>query len=327
MYNNRITVSIGDGCNWGERPMEAAQKATEGFMAHVGIHSPSARTTKDMGRILLEGIAAAHNSVIAGKPEINDAGTTTLIGATIFPMQESYTRGATTAPAPTEGVPESNAEPGTDFGVCIVSIGDCKCFLWDVATKRVRDITCGNRGNITDASDPGGRLGPYTDSGLPDARNLQLFFTVCHTNDLLIFCSDGVHDNLDCSSLGVLPGELCEEFEGMSWVQASKDDLPLAEDIKIAFYEARLGTLINSQYPKHCAHVAGNMDFVPPPFLPKDIADFLADYCMRTTFASRQFMETHPNKKLPSDYKRFPGKMDHTTSVIVRVDNPIKKKQ
>jgi len=41
-----------------------------------------------------------------------------------------------------------------------ITIGDCKCFKYDIATETCSDITAGNRMNITDARDPGGRLGP-----------------------------------------------------------------------------------------------------------------------------------------------------------------------
>ncbi len=30
-------------------------------------------------------------------------------------------------------------------------------------------------------------------------------------------------------------------------------------------------------------------------------------------------METNPGKKQPADYKLFPGKMDHTTAVAIKV--------
>lgn len=66
------------------------------------------------------------------------------------------------------------------------------------------DITDGNRMNLTDPRDPGGRLGPYTRQGGPDLRNFDIFSKVCKTGDILLLCSDGVHDNFDPQHLGSL---------------------------------------------------------------------------------------------------------------------------
>jgi hypothetical protein len=52
---------------------------------------------------------------------------------------------------------------------------------------------------------------------------------------------------------------------------------------------------------------------------PEDICDVLMDYCSKLTAPSRQFMEEHPNTRLPNDYNTYPGKMDHTTCLAVRV--------
>lgn len=45
----------------------------------------------------------------------------------------------------------------------------------------------------------------------------------------------------------------------------------------------------------------------------------LTKHCYDFTKASREFMETNPGKKQPADYKLFPGKMDHTTVVAIKV--------
>ena len=43
------------------------------------------------------------------------------------------------------------------------------------------------------------------------------------------------------------------------------------------------------------------------------ISQKLVEHCINLTKSSRDFMETNPDKKLPHDYKLYPGKMDHTT--------------
>ncbi len=76
-----------------------------------------------------------------------------------------------------------------------VSLGDCKAFHLSSEGK-FTEITEGNRRNVSDASDPGGRIGSYKDDGSPDLRNLSSYFYPCSTNDTIIFMTDGVYDNL-----------------------------------------------------------------------------------------------------------------------------------
>lgn len=327
-------VAIGDGCGWGKKGMEASQRATESFVAHLIESTFQTRDAKAIGVALLESVAAAHNAVISGKSDVFTAGTTTLIGGVVFPLPgtvEGISRRirmptvSSPTMVPADG-PASTAAPGAEFGVCVASIGDCKCFHWDVATKRVHDITAGSRSDATDASDPGGRLGPYTEGGLPDTRNLCLRYATCRTNDLLIFCSDGIHNNLDCEFLGVAPGDLAEELDGMTWGEAVKANPTATEQVRAAFYDARLDTLINEQYvkegPRMSTESPGASSSATEPLAPTPavIADFIVEYCLKTTFPSRQYLEAKPMNELPVNYKKYPGKMDHATVVVVRVD-------
>ncbi len=42
-----------------------------------------------------------------------------------------------------------------------ISVGDCKVLKYSESTKILTDITWGNRADSRDASDHGGRIGPY----------------------------------------------------------------------------------------------------------------------------------------------------------------------
>src|SRR5262249_35300149 len=77
-----------------------------------------------------------------------------------------------------------------------------KALRYNTKTKRILDITSGNRTNLTDPRDPGGRLGPYTTKYGPDTRNLDLYCCLCAPGDIIVLCSDGVHDNFDPQTLG-----------------------------------------------------------------------------------------------------------------------------
>ncbi len=48
-----------------------------------------------------------------------------------------------------------------------------------------------------------------------------------------------------------------------------------------------------------------------------ELTERLSDYSWRLTQSSRDFMEGTPFLKLPDDYVRYPGKMDHTSVVCV----------
>lgn len=51
----------------------------------------------------------------------------------------------------------------------------------------------------------------------------------------------------------------------------------------------------------------------------KIVSCALVDHAALTTRSSRTFLEQKPNDKLPSDYREYPGKMDHSTCVTFRV--------
>lgn len=315
---DRVLLCVADGCNWGERPREAARVAAQSFVRFTQQSAGEARTARDCGRVLLGAMRAAHNGIITGKTDIWDAGTTTLIGGMLVPLASE----GAGASASAEGTGEGEGA----YGVCLLSIGDCKCFLWERATARVRDITVDNRGNLLDATDPGGRLGPYVDGGQPDTRNLTLFFERCRAGDVLVLCSDGVHDNLDPSSLGVDPGALAPAFAGLDWDAACQRDYALAARVKREFAAQRLADLINGKGACFTTEF-GLVDTTTAaggsgePVLETVCRD-VTDYCARVTHSSRDFMENNTRDKLPKDYKRFPGKMDHTTCVCVRVRFP-----
>ena len=322
----RVFLCVADGCNWGERPREAARVAAQCFVRFEQQAAGDVRTARDCGRVLLGAMRAAHNSIIAGKSDIWDAGTTTLIGGMLVALEDSSSSSSSSSSS--DG---SSSSSSSAYGVCLLSIGDCKCFLWERATARVRDITVDNRGNLLDATDPGGRLGPYVDGGQPDTRNLSLFFERCRDGDVLVLCSDGVHDNLDPSSLGVDPGALAPAFAGLGWDDACARDYALAARVKREFAAQRLADLINGRGACFTTDfglvdTSAAADSAPAPAdsapVLETVCRDVTDYCMRVTHSSRDFMENNTRDKLPKDYKRFPGKMDHTTCVCVRVHLP-----
>jgi len=120
-----------------------------------------------------------------------------------------------------------------------ITIGDCKCFRYSAETQECTDITAGNRMNIVDPRDPGGRLGAHQKNGDPDLRNLDFVFTPLAEGDILIVASDGVHDNLDPQVQGKAPKEF--GVDASDWDEV---DITQGTKIKTEFMNNFLTTLI-----------------------------------------------------------------------------------
>jgi len=197
--------------------------------------------------------------------------------------------------------------PRTRWGFVCASVGDCKAFHWSKSTNTVTDISSGNRMNVDNAKDCGGRLGPYLEGGKPDLRNLCTFYQPCEDGDLLFLCSDGVHDCLDPETLGKTPVEV-----GLTGYERWKDvDYDTAEDVKNRFRCEWVEALIKD-FQKKLVEVS-----------PKNLTRAIIHHCVSTTSLTREFMEQNPSLDEPDDYKLYPGKMDHTTCLCFRVGTPV----
>lgn len=234
-------------------------------------------------------------------------------------------------------------------GFLCASIGDCKAYHWSKKTREVIEITAGNRGNTTDASDcnllfcfsftsdcffmfkfkGGGRLGPATPESEPDLRNLDLYFQPCDIGDFVFIVSDGVHDNFDCQSLGKLPKDFNLPYE--TWDQGCQENVtpfvpyvlhspkntPNQQPQQILQLKSRYSCLLFEETIKKIISTQT--------LTPKAFADCVLNSCNQTTLSSREFMQNYTDKRLPNDYLLFPGKMDHTTIVCAEVSKEYKK--
>jgi len=246
--------------------------------------------------LLLKGLQIAHEEILkdAKNPEeVYTLGTTTLCGGLLLNMSQDET------------------DPFlSKWGFICVSVGDCKAYLYPCQDKasldengtkfKIRDITKDNRrpGTI-DVRDCGGRLGPTLKQGAPDLNNLTIQFQACQPGDFIIILTDGVHDNLDPQYMGIEPRMV--GLEGDSWVAIENANPELS-------YEKR------DNYRKE--FIAKTLKGLNSP---QQVTEMLLSHCRELTKKSREFMQNNGGKKVPEDYKLFPGKMDHTTCVCLRV--------
>jgi hypothetical protein len=116
--------------------------------------------------------------------------------------------------------------------------------------------------------------------------------------------SDGVHDNCDPQLIGKLPSDL--NIKSPTWELAQQEFPEEAELAKTIYRQNVLEEIISS--------IANEEEVTP-----KIVTRKLIKYCRDLTNAGRLWMEQNPKKQLPHDYVLYPGKMDHTTCVSIRV--------
>jgi len=312
MEDNAIIAVVADGCNWGKRPMEASNRAKSAFVEYLKTHVSEMTTVAEIGYYLLSALSYCHHKIIEGKEDIWEAGTTTLLGGIMAPIKLSKD--------------EQKTEGKDTFKVAFtfVTVGDCKAFHFSKKTKKAYDLTKGNRKNVYDARDSGGRLGPYVGEGAPDLRNIATHYIICEEDDYILLVSDGVHDNLDPQTLGKVPKDVDEKY---AYITDWKGIAPEAEVEKIK-NEFMMNFLVDELL--HGGEDENKMRMRVFSFpgadddrnlSPERITNKIMHHCLSVTGRGREWMEQNPKEKLPNDYVQYPGKMDHATVVTIKIGN------
>ena len=159
---------------------------------------------------------------------------------------------------------------------------------------------------MADASDCGGRLGPAGPEGQPDLRNLNLYYQECTAGDIVLIVSDGVHDNLDPSSLHISPSMVQEQL----LPEESRD--PSLVDVEWSELNQDKGSALKDLYMTHL--LKSEISSLEKKTAATMTQQLLA-YCSKVISSSRTWMEENPGKRLPVDSDEFIGKMDHTTGL------------
>ena len=179
--------------------------------------------------------------------------------------------------------------------------------------------------------------------GLPDLRDFRIDLTPCEDDDILILMSDGVHDNLEPLQIGMSPAEVNQGPEEMSWESMEPQKRgEIAADYSIYLLTnlvfgksngVQETPVIPPRYPESkdwkmppLELFNPDMDDVEDPRIFHDeiscskIVQRTLNHCLATNRNAAEFMQLYPTKKLPKDYRLYPGKMDHTTCMAFRVN-------
>lgn len=218
ILENRTILVMADGCGWGRKSRNAAELVSKVyFIASYITHSSTQtvmdflmapdtqkniQTTVDCLHEILSSFRQGHDAILKSCEYIDECGTSTLLSGMIMKVYLFYILLLILNQL------RPNIFAGEEWAFIAVSVGDCKAFHWDPVKKKVTDVTFGNRTNVRDARDCGGRLGPYVGVSDPDLRNLASFHCPCKPGDMIFVCTDGVHDNFDPEALGLNPDEL-----------------------------------------------------------------------------------------------------------------------
>ena len=330
-FHTRAIVCIADGCNWGDPPREAARAARDAFVQYLRKHHTEIQDVQVAGALILRAFSIANHAIMREKtPGIQKVGTTTLLGGILVQLEQSDHQDNNNNINNNNDNTETNNEltdlsmngGNHSWGFIYGSVGDCKAVHWSVKTKKFTDITLNNRLFTTNATDSGGRLGPYLPGDLPDLRNFELGFLPCDEGDYLLLLSDGIHDNFDIAFLGKKPRDY--DIDSDDW-----DHLPdpkAAEEIKNIYRLKKLEEVIfangeekskeENNENNNSNNIISSRESLPPPI---DIVRNLMLYCRDICKPAANWMQQNPNRRLPKDFNLYPGKMDHTTCVCIVV--------
>uniref|UniRef100_A0A7S4P4A0 PPM-type phosphatase domain-containing protein n=1 Tax=Paramoeba aestuarina TaxID=180227 RepID=A0A7S4P4A0_9EUKA len=332
---------VADGCNWGEKPREASERARDCFMRYMRARRHKLHSSREAGHYLLRAFNKAQEAIMCGKTIEDEAGTTTLLGGIVVPVdmqrlarlkKKSREKGkdAPILEPPKRGrrAKKDNTPEKQRWIFMCASVGDCRAFICNQSTRTLFDVSTvqkeangkkekgmsspapANKGEASPKksnNDPGGRLGGYL-NGLPDLRNLRVFVCELKENETVMLVSDGVYDNLDARHLGLLP----QDIKGIQEYGDRWDMLP--DDPKIK-------SLTWGWLRENFFNVVIKDKVEEGDKMLESLVETLLQHALDTTSSSREFMQQNPHKRLPKDYRTYQGKMDHTTCICYRIQS------
>ncbi|ELP88820.1 hypothetical protein EIN_368180 [Entamoeba invadens IP1] len=186
----------------------------------------------------------------------------------------------------------------TQIYLLSLSIGDCHALRYNITTKDVSHVVGNLRESLEEVPDCGGRIGPFVDKLFPDLRNGDIHICECNEGDFLVMATDGYHDNFDPIITGKTPKEVSLQYK--TWEEAEKD-------VECSLKKARFVEEIV-------------MDFITNSVSLADFCENTSRYVVNMTTRIRTFMEERQGEKHPKDPHEYPGKCDHTTVMIFKME-------
>src|SRR3989338_2567938 len=160
--DNSCIIALADGCNWGDRPFEAAFRARDTFLAYMHRKRPKLTNSVQVVHYMLRGFNKAHEAIFFEKTDPSDAGSTTLIGAVILPIEDLVALAGAPSFAKQPEAESSSSSPTSSktpmWQLIPASFGDCRAYIHaaDGVFKPIGDHIYHPTGR-----DPGGRLGSW----------------------------------------------------------------------------------------------------------------------------------------------------------------------
>lgn len=289
-WSNRIIAVVTDGGN-GIRYRQASERAVESCLAYFEDIKSSKEDIREMALELLKSISYAHENIIHDKKDIWDAGTTSILVSSVVEVEPN---------------PENDNKK---WCFICATVGDCRAYIWPRGKDTVQEITQGVN-IIGDVGDPGGRIGPYIYQGAPDLRNLGVYYHFCSDDDMIILCTDGIHDSFDPELMGKTPHEISSYLKNeeisMTIDQFQWDNLEphIVDRLKQEYSTSMLEKILSEiEHPPNS----------------RKVTKALVNYCIKQTRNLREFYD-QVKKQSSVDYKLFPGRLDHATCLAFQIN-------
>ena len=307
---NNAVLAVADGCNWGPKPRQAARCAVRGSMEYLNqkLYDSTSmpQDTQELIRTMLRSFHSAQKMIVQ-----NDGTTTTLCVAVVCELSE----------------PRGEHK----WGLCVVSVGDSPCFVWQSKTGLVHEVTsAAHDGRARDMRDSGGCLGTNFGSE-PDLGNLICCFVPVSDGDIVFLTSDGVSDNFDPVIMhegSVAPEGERRPQEGREEAGGGGGGLPT---FNAKQRQARLLTNISEllQWAKFSS-AKEQLDAT-------DVREAVVSYVIDATTVKRSYLEKSDNelhadntgfsekekrereRGIQKECKTYPGKLDHATIAAFKV--------
>ena len=301
---NNAILAVADGWNWGLKSRQAARCAVQGCVERL------------------------NKSFFSENPPVNTQQVTACIRESFDYAQELIMKHEGTTTTLCVAVICSLAKSKGEWGLCVVSVGNSSCFVWQNRASLVYEVTFSASVTKKDTLDYGGCLGPSIGDD-PDLSNLVCCYTTVLDDDIVFLTTDGISNNFD--PVALLEGtteiqnvrRLVTALEGHRHLSPT---LPLLtqEQREVCKLSNLSNVLQKSRSQKRSDHLSA-----------LSLKDALVEYVVEVTEAKRTFLERSwrdiddpdltPEERASKEREIFqladsyPGKLDHATVVAYQV--------